>query len=380
MTLTANGRSLLVAAGALLPSGVISGYGALAGIGFGLAMALLVAFVLVSRPTAITATRRVVPDRVAVGSESESVLTVTNRTLRRSGAGTVRERFGDREVTVELPALDSGATAVVRRTLPTERRGVFQVGPLSIRRGDPLGLLLRGSNEHDTAKLIVHPTVHLVNPFPAGVTRDLDGTPSGEASEGGITFSAIREYVPGDDLRLIHWRSAAKTGKLMVRYNVDHQQPRTAVILDTRAHMYEGDAFEDAVRAAASVASSAISRRYPFIIRTTSGHMVDERSSRMAVMDMFSEVQMSEDPSDDLGQAGRLAARDPAGLSLACITGNAGLEDLRGLGPLRARYDELTIVRMGISGSGVFELGGAVLINSPTSEEFARAWNRRIRR
>ena len=347
MTLTANGRSLLVAAGSLLVSGVISGYGALAGIGFGLAMAILVAFVLVSRPTAISATRRVVPDRVAVGSESESVLTVTNRTLRRSGAGTVRERFGDREVPVELPALDSGATAVVRRTLPTERRGVFQVGPLSIRRGDPLGLLLRGSNEHDTAKLIVHPTVHLVNPFPGGVTRDLDGTPSGEASEGGITFSAIREYVPGDDLRLIHWRSAAKTGKLMVRYNVDHQQPRTAVILDTRAHMYEDDSFEDAVRAAASVAASAISRRYPFVIRTTSGHMVDERSSRMAVMDMFSEVQMSEDPSDDLAQAGRLAARDPAGLSLACITGNAGLEDLRGLGPLRARYDELTIVPHG---------------------------------
>jgi hypothetical protein len=96
---------------------------------------------------------------------------------------------------------------------------------------------------------------------------------------------------------------------------------------------------------------------------------------------MFSDLQPDAENDGDLGTLGLRAARDPSGLSLACITGRATVDDLKGLGPLRARYEHLTIVRVGTGArAGVFELAGAVLINAPNSQDFARAWNRRIRR
>ena len=381
MRLTPNGRIIAAATVVLLIAGLIAGYPALVGVGGALGAALVIGLILVSRPTRLDTERRIVPDRVVADGEAFSVLTVTNKAHRRSGAGIVRERIGDRHVPVELPALDPGESAVLRRSLPTESRGIFPVGPLTIRRGDPLGLLLRGADESDRARLIVHPATHRVNPFPSGVNRDLDGTPSGESSDAGIAFSGLREYVPGDDLRMIHWRSSARAGELMVRYNVDNQQPRTAVILDTRASLHDEDSFEDAIRAAASVVVAAMERKFPFTLRTTCGRVVDDRGSRTAVMDMFSALQPDPEPQTDLRTLGIRASHDPVGLSLACITGRATVDDLRGLGPLRARFEQLTIVRVGTGArAGVFELAGAVLINAPDSHDFARAWNRRIRR
>ena len=381
MRLTPNGRIVAVAAVVLLLAGLIAGYSTLVGIGAALAAALIVGVILVSRPSSLATERRITPDRVVAGGEAYSLLTVTNKSATRSGAGTVRERIGDQHVPVELPALDPGESTVLRRSLPTENRGIFPVGPLTIRRGDPLGLLLRGADEADRARLVVHPATHRVNPFPSGVNRDLDGTPSGESNEAGIAFSGLREYVPGDDLRLIHWRSSARVGELMVRYNVDNQQPRTAVILDTRATLHDDESFEDAIRAAASVIVAAMERNFPFMVRTTCGRVIDDRSPRTAVMDLFSELQPDPTGDADLGTLGLRAARDPVGLSLACITGRATVDDLRGLGPLRARYEQLTIVRVGTGArAGVFELAGAILINAPDSQDFARAWNRRIRR
>ena len=55
--------------------------------------------------------------------------------------------------------------------------------------------------------------------------------------------------------------------------------------------------------------------------------------------------------------------------------------DLAVVGPLRGRFQNITIGRVGVQGRGsVHELPGAVLINAATSTEFAQAWGKRVRR
>jgi uncharacterized protein (DUF58 family) len=377
---TPAGRGTLLAGILIAGLGLAIGYPPLTAMGATLLVAVGIALIIVGRPPEMRATRTVRPDRVTAGDPVVIELTITNDGRRPTGAAQGLEHFGQRTFTIDIPSLEPEESVVIANEIQTDRRGVFEVGPLTVRRGDPIGLARRGDLSSEVTRLIVHPRIHEVSPFPAGMRRDLEGMPSGEAAEGGITFSNLREYVPGDDLRLVHWRSSARVGELMVRHNVDVHRPHSTVILDTTRDLYDEQSFEDAVRAAASIVASAMTRRFPFTLRTTDGGVIDGRSSRLAVMDFLAGIRPNDERAMDLGRAAIAASRD-AGLSCAVVTGRASVDALRNLGPVRHRFDQLTMIRMGSDErSHTYELAGAVLMNVGNSEDFAYAWNRRMRR
>ncbi len=376
--MTPAGRGTLLAGVLIVALGILSGYPALTTMGATLLAAVVVALLLVGRRADVAAVRRIRPDRVTVGDEARTELTITNRSRRPISASTVFERVGDTHVAIDIPALDPDESIVVTHELPTDRRGVFAVGPLTVRLGDPLGLARRGDAASDQGHLIVHPAIHDVSPSPTGLRRDMEGLPSGEAVEGGITFSNLREYVPGDDLRLVHWKSSAHVGDLMVRHNIDVHRPRTSVILDTAAARYDHDDFEAAVRATASLVVAAMTRRFPFSLRTTHGETFDDRLPRLAVMDFLAAVAASASPSDELNAAVLTESRNPTGLSCAVVTGAADDGTVEAVAELQHRVDRLTIVRMGVgSDAAVQRIGRVTVVDAATSEDFAHAWNQR---
>ena len=215
-------------------------------------------------------------------------------------------------------------------------------------RTDPFGLVRSGEAEEGVASLWVHPTIHVVDPFPTGFARDLEGPESGEALEGGVTFHTLRDYVRGDDLRQIHWRSSARVNKLMVRHNVDTHQPRSLVVLDNRAASYEDDSFEDAVRAAASVVVSSMNRGFEFRLITTDGVEMDQRMPAAKVMDRFAEVGLTFRGS--IGDALELAQGDLGGVSMLLLTGAASTDELERVNMFRDRFDVLTVAQFSPSG------------------------------
>jgi uncharacterized protein (DUF58 family) len=74
-----------------------------------------------------------------------------------------------------------------------------------------------------------------------------------------MSFHAIREYAPGDGQRNIHWKSTAKTGKLMVRQFEESRRSRLAVALSLRPDEYGSpEEFEMAVSAVGSLGIRAI--------------------------------------------------------------------------------------------------------------------------
>ena len=58
---------------------------------------------------------------------------------------------------------------------------------------------------------------------------------------GAMDLRALRPYVPGDELRHLHWKATARTGQLMVREYVDPAQPWCVVVLDTRRDVLDAD-------------------------------------------------------------------------------------------------------------------------------------------
>ena len=77
-----------------------------------------------------------------------------------------------------------------------------------------------------TVEVMVYPRVDRISPPPGGreqptAVRNRQMVQAARRD----SFRGLREYVAGDDLRLVHWRSSARTGELVVRQD---EQPRPA--------------------------------------------------------------------------------------------------------------------------------------------------------
>ncbi len=193
------------------------------------------------------------PRRVVVGSPAAGRINVTNVSRRRLLPLQVEVPVGIGAATFAVPSLGSRDTHEEIFVVPTHRRAVIPVGPVSSVRGDPLGLLRRQVSWTDTFELIVHPRIVPLESLGAGLLRDLEGRSTDDISMSDLAFHALRDYVPGDDVRFVHWRTSARVGKLIVRQFVDTRRSHLTVVVDGSPDSYADDEFEDAVSVAASL-------------------------------------------------------------------------------------------------------------------------------
>ncbi|MCX6017711.1 MAG: DUF58 domain-containing protein [Chloroflexi bacterium] len=103
------------------------------------------------------------------------------------------------------------------RTLLT-RRGRYQLGPVDVRSGDPLGVFQVHRSVPIINTLLVYPYTALLRSFPFPISALPDGEALRRRTQT-VTASAsgVREYAPGDGIRRIHWPSSARRQRLMVK-------------------------------------------------------------------------------------------------------------------------------------------------------------------
>lgn len=174
--------------------------------------------------------------------------------------------------------------------VPTQRRGPVSLGPWTMERVDPWGLMRRRVGEIEGVALLVVPRVRPVSlaALPSALA-DFGGS----AEMGTNTFATLREYVIGDELRHVHWRSSAKTGKLMMRQYVDITRPRITLVLVAEERAYtSADEFEETVDFIASLAAVASSSGLDVEVVTTAGERASHGGGRStAVLDLLALVE-----------------------------------------------------------------------------------------
>ena len=143
--------------------------------------------------------------------------------------------------------------------IPTERRGVLTIGPLTAVRHDVLGLARSVVEVSGTEEVLVAPRAHLLDMPSLGhgvLGRHLLALAQ---RLGPGDFHSLRDYVDGDEPRTIHWRASARSEELKVRQDTVEGLRRCVVLLDQHAPPGDAgaEAFERAVTAAASVVHSA---------------------------------------------------------------------------------------------------------------------------
>lgn len=201
---------------------------------------------------------RMDPPRVVAGDSSFGQVTVKSASSRRTLPTRVELAVGDSLAEFNVDSLEPGFAAEELFVVPTDRRGVIGIGPATAVRGDPLGLFSRQMASSPRCELIVHPVTVALEPFGSGLLRDLEGLTTAQLSPSDLAFHALREYVPGDDRRHIHWRSTARTGRLQVRQFQDTRRSTLCAVVDAQPDAYaDEEEFEVAMQIAGSVARRA---------------------------------------------------------------------------------------------------------------------------
>jgi uncharacterized protein (DUF58 family) len=364
---TARGYGVTAAAAALLILGFRFGYPDLALLGAAAAVATATAVVFALWRPGLTVTRVADPDRVARGEPATMTLTVRNTSRMRAASLVAADRCAGRDVPVPLLRLRPGRDTTEHYPVPTHRRGVVPVGPLRVTRDDPLGLVSLARTYGDTATVWVHPRIHLLRAVPAGMARSLDGRID-KVPHGTITFDSLREYVVGDELRRVHWRSSAKVGELMVREQLDTSEPTIVVVLDDRAAAHpDPESFEVACEAAASIIAAAVREDLPVGL-----HLVSQVRTG-PYLDVLTEVTPG---AGDLPARIRSLRSRRLGDTLVFLTGPGGKDDLGAVGALRGPYPVVIAGLLGDrDGAPVSAADGMIVIEAEDGTQFAGAWD-----
>jgi uncharacterized protein (DUF58 family) len=272
--LTRSGLGAVVGSIVAIALGWWWGYEELVVVGVGLTCLVVLALWVSQRPLRARVRRRLTAPRVPRGDPINVVYRISNGSRFRSGRATIVDRCDDQTGEIVVDPIAAGDIVDLHTTIATRRRGVFPLGPLEVVRIDPFDLAVgRWRDERDDTDppiVTVHPKVYDLS-GPQGAIRvvEQEARLRRVATDPTAGFVSMREYVPGDDPRLIHWPTTARTGTLMVREHVEVRRPEFTVVLDAGADTGTADDFEEAVDVAATVAVHALRQNLDAIVRTT---------------------------------------------------------------------------------------------------------------
>ena len=166
-----------------------------------------------------------------------------------------------RDQDVSVPVSGAPVTYTVR----PRRRGIHELGPATVRVGDPFGVVTELLDVAERTSLYVAPEPEDLTEHGVTMARESGNDPSRRAQpQPGPDNVMTREYRHGDPMRRVHWAASAKHGQLMVRQEDPRSTRSAVVVLDSAAEHWPGarvwagvlestEEFEWAVRAAASV-------------------------------------------------------------------------------------------------------------------------------
>lgn len=266
--------------------------------------------------------------KVSVGERAFGRIAVENVGKRGLRASLIELPVGNSRAIFQLPALAPRSTFEELFAVPTKKRAVIAVGPVKSVRTDPLGFIRREITWTPAELLYVHPQTVSLHGAAAGVMRDLEGQTLRTVTDTDMNFHALREYVPGDDMRSIHWRSSARNQSLLVRQFEDTRRTHTALAIEVNPTPWrDEESFELGVSVFASIGVNTIHSEMD------RSFFVDDAALRshspLVFLNATSSIQMLSTAPDV--EAVERIGRDAPDCSLAVVVtgGNADLAALR---------------------------------------------------
>src|SRR5438132_7127300 len=292
----------------------------------GLLLAVLVAWLavrLTAQPLALRRRLQAEPLEgddvgVRVELELESALAPAGITLLERFA-----KLGERRT----PLQREGRHLWARYVIPAVPRGRYALEQAVAVVEDPCGLARVELPLERQEALVVYPRlVELDRLFSETGRHAREGRRLLLQRPTGFDLHSVRDYVEGDSLRKVHWRTTARRGHLMVKELEDSPRDELAVVLDAH-RAFPREAFDVAVRAAGSIvqAYARRGRRAALVVGGATVHVqrVHAEGDWRRAFELLAAAE-----ADGVEAAERLLSgnRNPAALALDVVVVTARLE------------------------------------------------------
>jgi uncharacterized protein (DUF58 family) len=379
--MTRGGLATLLVSLGILAGGRLFGLAELFVLGAGGLIVLAVAvFYVAVRRLRIDVSRQLSPPQVHAGNPCRVDLLLRNRSRLRSPVLRLRDDVSGTqgvELLVAPMRLNAGTQAVYR--LPTDRRGIVEVGPLRLTVTDPFGLARLTTTGDREVSLLVYPRIDELSPVRRSSGSDLERqtVQQQQVAPTGDDFYALREYVVGDDLRRVHWPSSARHDELLVRQDEIPWHGRLTVMLDAR-DLASPDTFEAMVSAAASVAVASNKRGDQIRVLLTNGTDSGFGTGPHHITGILGDLAVVEQTNHQLASSlDQLTAAGSSGAVVAFTTGEDELDHAI-MRRAASKYRRRVIVLFGEGGAmpvgGDKAVRSTTVIRVPHPQAFAEAW------
>ncbi|MBI5643984.1 MAG: DUF58 domain-containing protein [Deltaproteobacteria bacterium] len=181
------------------------------------------------------------------------------------------------------------------------KRGVVSLSGFKIATRFPFGLFLKGKEQLTDDEILVYPSIKIKAKLNTSPLHSASGDIITRLKGQGTEIYSLREYMFEDDSRHIHWRSAAKASKLLVK-EFARESERKAFIVFNNFNPGKEAIFEDAVDEAASTANLLINKGYSVGLKTLSseiapGHGGGQLGKILHALALISPVDAKGSPS-----------------------------------------------------------------------------------
>ena len=140
---------------------------------------------------------------------------------------------------------------------PARRRGLYELGPVTVTATDPFGFFRMSRTFGERAQVLVYPNapeLPRLHVPPANLPGD--GRFRRRTQNVTPNVSGLRAYEPGDSLSRVHWPATARTGALMVKLFELDPASDIWVLLDLERAVHVGEGDDGTEEASVMVAAS----------------------------------------------------------------------------------------------------------------------------
>lgn len=166
-------------------------------------------------------------------------------------------RVGDSDVcSISRSLMPRGSSEITVDVKPAHA-GRYELSVASAVVTDPLGVWRKPLKQVESKYVTVMPELFETEIIPAGVSAMPEADTQSQKTKGAVAgdMIGIREYVPGDPVRNIHWKLSEKTDKMLVKELGDPVTDQYLLLMDSSVDIAQDPVALDAV---ASVFTSLI--------------------------------------------------------------------------------------------------------------------------